>query len=404
MRDLHQVLVFVTIAVAASSEVADCQSTSCVADVPTATATDTIVSLPPPVPGVLQVYGLPVGQGDCTIIQCPNGNVIVFDCGSSSTAQGWGYVQVQNFLGNSINNVQIIMLTHGDSDHSNYLPLIPWNANILQRIIIGGVVGDYSQRPIDVRGWLQGFQQRVHTVNNGQECIGNCMVNGGTNFCGNVNIQFSILAANVGPSSNEKSIIMKVTYGAWSMLLPGDIEGRAATSIANTIGGQLQSTVYKMAHHGASRLANLPTWLQQIRPAQSFASNAYNFGSCRHPRCETITRLITLMTLATAGAHQLDCGNSAPNPPTVLNPFCHFIYATAPTATDICVIEISSAGTGTMVPNCMPAADITTGLSEDDIIDDDDRIDTVDNGGAVGIEATFYAVLFSLVVSFSYYD
>ena len=36
-------------------------------------------SIPPPT-NALQVFALPVGQGDCTVIQCPNGNIIVFDC------------------------------------------------------------------------------------------------------------------------------------------------------------------------------------------------------------------------------------------------------------------------------------------------------------------------------------
>ena len=32
--------------------------------------------------GYLSVYGLPVGQGDCTVIKCPNGNIVVMDFGS----------------------------------------------------------------------------------------------------------------------------------------------------------------------------------------------------------------------------------------------------------------------------------------------------------------------------------
>ena len=30
--------------------------------------------------GLLSVYALPVGHGDCTVILCPNGNITVIDC------------------------------------------------------------------------------------------------------------------------------------------------------------------------------------------------------------------------------------------------------------------------------------------------------------------------------------
>ena len=45
-------------------------------------AQDVNVRLPPPTVD-LQTYAIPVGQGDCTVIQCPNGNTVVLDCGSS---------------------------------------------------------------------------------------------------------------------------------------------------------------------------------------------------------------------------------------------------------------------------------------------------------------------------------
>lgn len=42
-----------------------------------------LTSILPPDPTYLQIYALPVGQGDCTIIQCPgSGAIIVLDCGS----------------------------------------------------------------------------------------------------------------------------------------------------------------------------------------------------------------------------------------------------------------------------------------------------------------------------------
>ena len=74
----------------------------------------------------------------------------------------------------------------------------------------------------------------------------NCTVTGGTNFCNDPDISFNILAANIGPSSNEKSIVLKVIYDEFNILLPGDMEGDTATYIANSaVSAQLQSTSTK---------------------------------------------------------------------------------------------------------------------------------------------------------------
>ena len=95
-------------------------------DVSTTTSTEDLLVIPTPTT-FLNIYAMQVGQGDCTIIQCPNGNIVVVDCGSTSVA-GWSYQQVQTFLSDSINNVVAIVITHSDRDHFNYLPFKDWNS------------------------------------------------------------------------------------------------------------------------------------------------------------------------------------------------------------------------------------------------------------------------------------
>ena len=337
-------------------------------DVSTITSTEDLLVIPAPTT-FLNIYAMPVGQGDCTIIQCPNGNIVVVDCGSTSVA-GWSYQQVQTFLSDSINNVVAVIITHSDRDHFNYLPFIDWNSDSIQRIIIGGNFEDYSNNA-DIWNWFNNFgfypNGKVQNVNNGQKCIGNCSVPDGLNFCANTNVKFEILAANVGSSDNQKSIVMKVatdsTVDQWSVLLPGDMEGAAATAIAESLGSRLQSTVYKMAHHGASTLANQPDWLTPIRPSQAFASSTYNFGRYRHPRCVTINRLLSLNSITSAVPHPLHCGNPSTDP-TPLDSFCHSMFTTAPTANLLCLITSSS--NGHIQTDCMPNKSLTTRVNLND--------------------------------------
>ena len=327
-------------------------------DVSTTTSTEDFFGIPAPT-SLLNIYALPVGQGDCTIIQCPNGNIVVVDCGSTSVA-GWSYQQVQTFLSDSINNVVAVVITHSDRDHFNYLPFIDWNSDSIERIIVGGNFEDYSNNA-DIWNWFNNFgfypNGKVQNVNDGRKCIGNCSVPDGLNFCANTNIQFEILAANAGSSDNEKSIVMKVTTVDWSVLLPGDMEGAAATAIANSLGSRLQSFVYKMAHHGASTSANQLEWLTPIRPSQAFASSTYNFGRYRHPRCVTINRLLSLNSITSAVPHPLHCGNPSTDP-TPLDSFCHSMFTTAPTADLLCLITSSS--NGHIETDCMPSKSPTT--------------------------------------------
>ena len=71
-----------------------------------------------------------------------------------------------------------------------------------------------------------------------------------------------------------------------------------------SLGSELQSTVYRMANHGASSLANAITWLNSIKPLSAFASSAYNFGDYQYPRCATIYHIEYIKTIVSAPPHE----------------------------------------------------------------------------------------------------
>ena len=88
----------------------------------------------------LHIFALPVGQGDATVIKCPDkptvgkppgwynpdtGKLNIIDMGSSSCIKGGCMTlldDIQNFIGN--NEVENIFLTHPDRDHYNLLPAL----------------------------------------------------------------------------------------------------------------------------------------------------------------------------------------------------------------------------------------------------------------------------------------
>ena len=98
--------------------------------------------------GYLDVHTLPVGQGDCTVIFCPNKkNAVLFDCGSSSKNQiQFSSGDVKSYF-SRVDNITII-LSHADTDHYNYIPNIFDNLELkskVWRIYIGDDESEYNK-------------------------------------------------------------------------------------------------------------------------------------------------------------------------------------------------------------------------------------------------------------------
>lgn len=74
--------------------------------------------------GQLHFYFLPIGQGDATVIQCPGGQLGIYDMGSRSAANSrfWHAAQLQGFLSGRTHDIRSIVMTHNDTDHYNLLP------------------------------------------------------------------------------------------------------------------------------------------------------------------------------------------------------------------------------------------------------------------------------------------
>ena len=365
-------------------------------------------SIPAPTAS-LQVFALPVGQGDCTVIQCPNGNIIVFDCGSSGGPVRMLNQGIEKWLGTSINRVVAILISHPNADHFNYLPYIGWNPMSIGAVIIGGTVQSYEMRGQAIGDWINKWSNAGKLFTIGAKhskppssCIGNCDVSTGTNFCSDSNIQFNILAANNGTAStsNQQSIVMKMVVGGWSMLLSGDMEGQASLNIASQLGAQLQSVVYKMSHHGASRKANMNGWLTLIKPTFAFASSGYNYGRCKHPTCTTIDRLLNLNTITMTTPHQFYCGNPRGSP-TINNSFPFNMLQTSPNSTHICLLTYISATNVLPQSDCFPyLPTFEYQLASDDDFDEECDDGSPSGGGALSTTTNLFALTAAIMFSF----
>ena len=60
----------------------------------------------PPADGNLNMYILPVGQGDAHVIQCPTGEIAIVDMGRTKGREFWTETNIKSFLaGNTVSEV-----------------------------------------------------------------------------------------------------------------------------------------------------------------------------------------------------------------------------------------------------------------------------------------------------------
>ena len=95
------------------------------------------------------------------------------------------------------------------------------------------------------------------------------------------------LTGPVKPNSNEVSVVLRLSFDAFSMLLTGDIEekGEAATVRRPS---SLKSTVLKSPHHG-SKSSSGSAFLNAVDP-EAVAVSAGMYNNFGHPSPEVIER------------------------------------------------------------------------------------------------------------------
>nr|BDO47355.1 Hexaxilin-2 [Euplectella curvistellata] len=282
----------------------------------------------------LHIYALPVGDGDATLIQCPGGELIVIDMGTSSTGAGWSSYQVKTWMGNNVDLVSTIIVTKGSADHYNYIPSVFQSNMNINRIILGGKKDDYSSETF--MSWIN---QRTHVLEyvNGQEpCITNCRTAPPMCQGKNETLKFRFLGANLGSDADGRSLLLQLSArsGAFKMFFPGDFEG---TDIENLVmnewiwmGESIKSTHYKISNRGDGKKSNSFDFLKAINPKYAFTSSKYPSTSSG-PECSTITRLLSLGSIGKRSrSGNYACFNSNANAIMQYTSWVYNIYSTSP--------------------------------------------------------------------------
>ena len=316
----------------------------------------------------VEVHTIPIGQGDCTVIYCPNEkHAILFDCGAKYK-NGLSPLQIREHFFGDVDSISIL-ISHGHEDHYNYIPAIfdetesPSIVENIIEVIIGGPESDYTckrQRDYSckrLRDWLVMIKNRNQGKPDVVKFLTDSSQSHKLHLCKETKIEFHAIVGDskVLKAKNERGMVMKLICPSCkgtndtpprpaSLLFAGDMEGPISRELAKNSHEFLESTHYKMAHHGASTLANKDDWLKAIKPVEVHISHKYVVNRYKHPRCVAIDRLMGLQTVGTTGGaiggagHMFTCyhDNGRHNDQTIR----HRLYSTAPRANMICYIKL----------------------------------------------------------------
>ena len=224
--------------------------------------------------GQLHVAFLDVGQGDATFIQTPSGHQLLIDGGLNPTV-------LNDQLGRQMpfwdKHIDLVVATHPDADHVSGLPGV-FDRYHVDLLITDGELAEASPIYSVV---LQSADQHGATIHRAQagEVI---------DFGDGVVLEVLHPGDTLDlEDRNENSVVLRLVYGQFTMLLTGDAGEAAEEDVLDT-GRDVQSLVFKAGHHG-SRTSSNEFFLAAVQP-QIMVISAGKDNRYGHPHAEVLQR------------------------------------------------------------------------------------------------------------------
>jgi competence protein ComEC len=243
--------------------------------------------------GRLSVTFLDVGQGDAMLISFPQGSLMLLDSGgrigfdSREGDEEYEDVFVEDSVSvaeaavapylwrRGIRRLDWIAASHGDADH----------------------VGGFGEivRGFEIGAALKGAPKRSYTPDafdraaRAARAPMRSLKRGDALDIDGARVDIlSPYADRPLMSDNNESLVLRITFGARSFLLSGDIEKEAEAFLVESA-GDLRADVLKVAHHG-SKTSSAVEFLKRVNPRHAIISVA-KLSPFGHPHPEALARL-----------------------------------------------------------------------------------------------------------------
>jgi len=218
-----------------------------------------VYEYPKPKEGQFWVDVLDVGQGLSVLIRTTDKSLLYdtgakysenFDIGEKVV------VPYLNFIG--LNQLNILMISHGDNDHSGGAQ------SVLNNISTQSIIGESSF----IKQTFSAYEI-ANTCKAGQKWKWN-------------DVNFEVIhPVSSYKRLNNRSCVLKVWNQYYSLILPGDIESRAERDMLELPVDKLKTDILLVPHHGSNTSSSM-SWLEKLKPQIAVVSAGYRnrFG---HP-------------------------------------------------------------------------------------------------------------------------
>jgi competence protein ComEC len=225
----------------------------------------------------LSVCFLDVGQGDSAYVEFPTGENLLIDGGSDFPHDQGPAVIVPFLQARGVNQLDAVIVSHADRDHIGGLPYV------LESLWVSEVIEGPSTSRARTYAELQRLIDELG--------IAHSRVKRGDHILGITNATLAILHPtaefSLTSNQNNKSVVLRMSYGALSFLFTGDAEREAEHDMISAR-LLLRSTVLKVAHHG-SKNSTTKEFLDAVQPTVAVISVGAN-NRYGHPNSGTIER------------------------------------------------------------------------------------------------------------------
>lgn len=223
------------------------------------------LALPQPAAGEAWITTYDVGQGLAVLVRTQS-RALLYDAGPAYGAESdsGARVIVPALRGEGISRLDLVVLSHEDSDH------VGGALSVLETFEIGALASSLGD---------------AHPLNGLAPSARSCARGERWEWDG---VRFEFLHPAPGraaPRRNDRSCVLRVAAGGRAMLLTGDIERAAETELLDL---ELKSDVLLVPHHG-SRTSSSTQFIAAVAPSVAIVPVGYRsrFG---HPSGEVLAR------------------------------------------------------------------------------------------------------------------
>ena len=273
----------------------------------------------------LKVHFVDVGQGDCIILELPDGKNVLIDAGEDK------FDELDHYIKNStsVDKFDFVILTHGDSDHVGNMDKVLQNYEVkyVYRPHVKYTGSKYSfddsfnqggskntKSSVAYGDFLNCLKNETYTENGETKQTGWEFFTHNSDFAGKISYQneiyeyyFDFLTPRVESytqinyaNANDYSPILKFSYCGVDVMFTGDAEGGVAGDAEdefvdfykNVTDLDLDVDILKVSHHG-SKTSTTQAFLDIVKPEHSVIQCGYD-NEYDHPRQDTLDRLVSM--------------------------------------------------------------------------------------------------------------